>query len=367
MSRSQIACLPGDGIGPEVTAEGVKVLKAAQELAGGAFTLDFNHLEAGAGVYRKTGNPFPDDVHEACVKADAIFLGTMGLPEVTFPDGTEVQGRVIVTMRKELNLYAGLRPIKLYPGVQSPLRNAGKIDFVILRESCEGLFASFQSGAEVYDKVHVDSMVITRENTEKVCHYAFKYAQKRNGRPVDGKKVVTCVDKANNFKSMAFWRRIYDEVAQQYPDIGRDYSYIDAINVMLIQKPEYYDVLVTENIFGDIISDMAGALIGSMGMCPSGDIGPNNAIFQSAHGSAPTIAGKNIANPIATILSGGLMLDWLGERQGNPDMMKMAVMIEQAVENALKAGHKTCDIGGTTSTSDMGDAVVKELKALCSK
>ncbi|GHU09094.1 3-isopropylmalate dehydrogenase [Betaproteobacteria bacterium] len=366
MASYKIACLPGDGVGPEVTAEGVKVLKVAQELSG-AFSLEFENLVAGANLYQTTGEVFPDAAYETCKKADAIFLGAMGLPQVTYPDGTEVQGSIIVRMRKEFNLFAGVRPIKLYPGVQSPLRNADKIDFVILRESSEGMFASFQAGAEVFDKVHVDSMVITREGTEKVCEWAFKTSQQRNGRPSDGKKVVTCVDKSNNFKGMAFWRKIYNEIAAKYPDIGRDYSYVDAINIQLILHPQDYDVIVAENIYGDIISDMAGALVGSMGMCPSGDIGYDHGLFQPAHGSAPTLAGKNIVNPLATILSGGMMLDWLGDKHNNQEMKKMAVLIESAVEKALLAGNKTTDIGGTTSTSAMGDSVVTALKELCSK
>jgi 3-isopropylmalate dehydrogenase len=364
MASFAIACLPGDGVGPEVTAEGVKILKAAQELSG-AFSLQFENLAAGAKLYRETGVVFPDAAYETCKKADAIFLGAMGLPDVTYPDGTEVQGSIIVRMRKEFNLFAGVRPIKLYPNVQSPLKNADKIDLVILRESSEGLFASFQSGADVYDKVHVDSMIITREGTEKVCHWAFKLARQRNGRPVDGKKIVTCVDKSNNFKAMAFWRKIYNEVASKYPEIGRDYSYVDAINIQLILHPENYDVLVVENMYGDIISDMAGALIGSMGMCPSGDIGYDHGLFQPAHGSAPTLAGKNVVNPIATILSGAMMLDWLGEKHNNAEMKKMAVLIEKSVEDALKAGNVTKDIGGATGTSAMGDAVVAALRTRC--
>lgn len=363
MKDFTIACLPGDGVGPEIIMEGVKVLNAVQSLDH-SFSLTFDYLEAGAKLYKETGEVFPEKTHESCISSDAIFLGAMGLPEVTYDDGTEVQGRVIVRLRKELNLFAGVRPIKLYPGVISPLRDAGKIDFVIIRESSEGMFASFQSGADVYDKVYVDSMVITREGTEKICNYAFQCAMKRNGRPLDGKRMVTCVDKSNNFNAMAFWRKIYNETAEHFPQVSKDYSYIDAINIMLIQKPENYDVLVAENIFGDIISDMAGALVGGMGMCPSGDIGYNYGMFQPAHGSAPTLAGKNIVNPIATILSGGMMMDWLGEKHQCPQMQNAAVLIERAVENAVRNGCKTCDIGGTASTSAMGDAVVEELRKL---
>ncbi len=361
MRQFAIATLPGDGVGPEILDAGMKVLKAVEKKLGG-FSLDFEIFRAGAALYRDTGVAFPAEAYEACRQADAIYLGAMGLPDVVQEDGTEVQGKIIIELRKKLNLFAGVRPIKLYPGIQSPLRDTDRIDFVIVRESSEGMFASYLSGASVYDQVHVDSMVITREGTEKVCDYAFKLAMKRNGRPSDGKRVVTCVDKANNFKGMAFWRKIYTEVAGKYPQVERDYAYVDAINVFLIQRPQDYDVLVAENIYGDIISDMAAALVGSMGMAPSGDIGYEHAMFQPAHGSAPTIAGRNIANPVATIVSGAMMLDWLGERFGCGEAVMGAAMIRNAVETTLASGKKTADVGGSTSTTDFTDAVIAALK-----
>ncbi|MCC8189494.1 MAG: isocitrate/isopropylmalate dehydrogenase family protein [Planctomycetes bacterium] len=363
MREFSIACLPGDGVGPEIIREGVRVLEAAQSLVGG-FILQFTQYDAGAALYARTGVIFPTESYDACRAADAIFLGAMGLPDVVQADGTEVQGKIIVEMRKRFNLFAGVRPIKLYPGVVSPLRDATAIDLVIMRESSEGLFASFQAGAEVYDKVFVDSMVITREGTEKICDFAFRYARRRSGRPADGRRVVTCVDKANNFRAMAFWRSIYNEVAEKYPDIARDYAYVDAINVSLIQRPQDYDVIVVENIFGDIISDMAAALVGGMGMAPSGDIGLERGLFQPAHGSAPTIAGKNIVNPVATILSGGMMLDWLGDNHGLPTMTRAATLIEDAVAATLAAGCKTVDIGGDASTTAFGEAVVKAMEGM---
>lgn len=358
-----IATLPGDGVGPEVVNEAIKVMRAAQEAIGG-FELEFENLPAGAAHYQKTGIPFPVESFKKCEAADAIFLGAMGLPEVVQEDGTEVQGKVIIELRKTLNLFGGLRPIKMRPGVTSPIVGKDKIDFVIVRESTEGLFASFQAGASVHDEVHVDSMVITRKGTEKVCEYAFQLAEKRNGRPLDGKKMVTCVDKSNNFKGMAFWRKIYDEIAQKHPGVDRDYAYVDAITLWMIQKPEAYDVMVAENIFGDIISDLAAGLVGGMGMAPSGEIGLEHAMFEPSHGSAPTIAGQNIANPVATILSGALMLEWLGERHGNAGAAKAAKVIDQAVDAALAAGNLTVDLGGRTKTGEFGDATVAELRKL---
>ena len=363
MRTFTIATLPGDGIGPEIIREGVKVIEAVEE-GFDSFKLNFDYYDAGAAFYRDTGVIIAKEVEEAMDSADAIFLGAMGLPEVTLPDGTETQGIIINGTRKRLNLFAGVRPIRLMPNVQSPLKGKDKIDFVIVRESSEGLFASFMSGANVYDKVYADTMIITREGTEKVTDYAFRLSEKRNGRPSDGKRVVTCVDKSNNFTSQAFFRKIYNEVAEKYPEIGRDYSYVDAININLILHPENYDVLVSENIFGDIISDMAATLVGGMGMAPSGDIGYDHAMFQPAHGSAPTLAGKNIANPVATILSGAMMLEWLGNKFGVEDMVKASEIITKAVDQVLINGHLTRDIGGDTSTSDFGDYTVEEIRKL---
>lgn len=366
MKTFVIAALPGDGIGPEITREAVKAVQAA-EAGFDSFALDFQYHQAGAALYRDTGVIISKETEEAMDRADAIYLGAMGLPDVLLPDGTETQGIIINGTRKRLNLFAGVRPIRLMPNVESPLKGKDNIDFVIIRESTEGLFASFMSGANVYNKVYADTMIITREGTEKVTDYAFRLAQKRHGRPSDGKKVVTCVDKSNNFTCQAFFRKVYNEVAEKYPEIQRDYSYVDAINVGLILHPENYDVLVSENIFGDIISDMAAALVGGMGMAPSGDIGYDHAMFQPAHGSAPTLAGKNVANPIAAILSGAMMLEWLGEKHGIEDMNRAAEAVREAVDNVLRKGHLTSDLGGSTSTSDFGDYTVQEIQAILNR
>lgn len=363
MRNYQIATLPGDGIGPEIIREGVKVLKTAEECVGG-FHLEYEYLEAGAALYASTGVIIAPETEKKMDEADAIYLGAMGLPEVRLPDGTETQGIIINGTRKRLNLFAGVRPIKLFQGIKSPLEGKDQIDFVILRESTEGLFASFMAGANVYDKVYADTMIITREGTEKVCDYAFRYARKRSGRPSDGKRVVTCVDKSNNFTCQAFWRKIYDEVAERYPDIERDYAFVDAVNVGLILHPENYDVLVSENIFGDIISDMAAALVGGMGVAPSGDIGYEHAMFQPAHGSAPTIAGKNIANPVAAILSGAMMLDWLGERHTDAALKTAGALVWRAVEDVIAQGCRTGDVGGNAATSEFGDRAAARLREL---
>ncbi len=354
-----IAVLPGDGIGIDVIAEAVKVLRAVQ----GAFTLKMATYSSGAICYQQTGNDLPDETVAACRSADAVLLGAMGHPDIRKPDGTELTPQV--TLRILLDLYAGVRPCKLYPGARSPLADLkpGDIDLVILREQTEGLFASQTGGIVLGDQVATDTLVMTRPGVRRICDFAFRLAQERRHMNADSIRKVTCVDKANIFKSYAFFRKVFDEVAQGYPNIQRNHTYIDAQALFLVQRPRQFDVLVTENMFGDILSDLAAGLIGGMGMAPSGDIGDNHAVFQPAHGTAPDIAGKGIANPIAAILSAGMLLDWLGHRHENPTLSDAAARIEQSVSQVLAEG-KTLpvDQGGSASTSQIGDAVVAALK-----
>jgi len=357
MGSYSIAVLPGDGIGPEVIGETVKVLRAVQESTPG-LKLGFREYEAGARLWLRTGVALPDDVFEACKQADAILLGAFGLPDVRLPDGTEAHGEAMFKLRFQLDLYAGVRPIKLYPGVKGALAAGKPIDYVIVRENCEGLYASRGGGCLLRGEVATDTLIITREGTRKVTSYAFELARKRNGRPSDGKKIVTCVDKSNVLRSYAFFRRVYDEVAAEYPEIGRDYAYVDAMTAWQVLWPEQYDVVVAENMFGDIISDLAAATVGGMGMAPSADVGDRWGLFQPSHGTAPTIAGKGIANPIATILSGRMMLEWLAERHGDEAAAQAAAKIERAVEGLLGEGKvRTPDLGGTSSTAQVGDAI----------
>ena len=362
--RFHIATLPGDGVGQEVIDEGMKVLKAAEKIVSD-FELEFESFNAGAGLYRDTGVAMPSHVFDACKDSHAIYLGAIGLPDVLEDSGTEVSGKVMFKLRFDLNLFAGVRPYKLYPGVPTPLANVQEIDFVILRESIEGLFASYGGGSVVADEVATDTLVITRRGTENISDYAFQLAMKRKGRLLDGKKLVTCVDKSNVFRSYAFFRKVFNQVADRYEgQVERDYALIDAMTLWMVQQPENYDVIVTENQFGDIISDLAASLVGGMGMSPSGDIGYKHAMFQPAHGSAPTIAGKGIANPFAAIMSGAMMLDWLGDQHQNKGAKKASILIEKAVAQTLKEGIKTTDIGGSSSTSEFGNAVVNQMKVL---
>ncbi len=359
----RIARFDGDGIGPEIMHEAVKVIEAAQLMVGG-FRCEFINLTAGAALYRDKGVIYPDESRKVAEDADAIFLASMGLPEITKPDGTEVQGDIIVVTRKELDLYQGVRPVRLRPNVPSPLRATGKgIDMVIFREQSEGLFASYQSSHIVHDQVYSDSMIVTRRGTERICRSAFEMASRRSGTPRDGKSLVTCVDKSNNFQAMAFFNRVFCEVASEYPDIGIDHSYIDAIMLHMLQRPDSFNVLVLENMYGDILSDLTAGITGGMGFAPSGDIGDNHAMFQCAGGSAPDIAGLGIANPTAQILSGAMMLDWLGRRHDLPAAIHAATCIDAAIDSVLQEGYLTSDAGGKTSTGDFGDQIVAALQA----
>lgn len=360
MTPYKIAVLPGDGIGPEIMQASLAVLRAIESAQ-----LSFAFIEQpfGAGHFRATGEMLPPRVVEECKRADAIFLAAIGLPEVRLPDGTEVQPQIIVGLRKELDLYAAIRPIKLYPGVKSVLADVGKgIDFVILRENTEGLFASFNGGGSIKDEVATDTMVITRKGTERISRYAFHLAARRNGRPLDGRKLVTCVDKANVFRSLAFFRHVFDSVAAEHPDIDHDHALVDATTLYLVQQPSAFDVLVMENMFGDILSDLAAGLVGGLGLGPSAEVGVDHGLFQPSHGSAPQLAGKNLANPIAAILSGAMMLDWLGDRHSDEAALAAARRIEAAVIHVLREGKcLTPDLGGTAGTREVGLAVIAAL------
>lgn len=359
MGSYKIAVLPGDGVGPEVVAESVKVLLALEKPFPKLRFLLSEH-PIGAKCYEETGTDLPDETLEACRNTDAVLFGSAGDPNIRFDDGTEIAPQL--TLRFVLDLYAGIRPIKKYPGVTPLLTADPPIDYVIMRENTEGLYASRGAGVRVGDEVAVDSMVITRKGTERIVKYAFEIAQQRNGAPRDGKRRVTCVDKANVLKSQAYFREIYDGVAEGYPDTERDYAYVDAYTVYQVARPDFYDVVVAENMFGDIISDLAAGTVGGMGMAPSADVGDRYGVFQPSHGTAPDIAGEGIANPIGQILSASMMLTWLGAQHGDDDAKAAAVAIDEAVGRVLQsASSHTGDLGGKARTSDVGDAVASEL------
>jgi 3-isopropylmalate dehydrogenase len=350
MKRLSIAVLPGDGIGTEVMAEAVKCLQAVEkQVQDTVYTLEEH--SAGAGEYLRSGNPLPDRTMEACRQADAILLGAMGLPDVRLPGGTEIAPQL--DLREQLDLYAGVRPIRLYNRTHSPLRGyeSGEIDLVLFRENTEGMFYSRKQRADFSAAEVCDTLRVSRQATERICRSAFEMAARRRGK-------VTLVDKANVLPSMAYFRSIFDQVAAGFPQVEIERIYVDASALYLVQQPRRFDVLVMENLFGDILSDLAAGLVGGMGMAPSGDIGDQRAMFQPSHGSAPDIAGKGIANPVATILSSAMMLDWLGTegtRQG-------ARLIYDAVERVCAdPANATRDLGGTLSTTEMGDRIVQAI------
>lgn len=360
MAHYRIATIEGDGIGPEVAQATIKVLDAAC----GVGKLDFQMFDGGAGHYVKTGHVLPDDTFKACRDLDAILHGAAGLPGVVYPDGTEVGNDLHLRLRFRLDLYANVRPVKLLPGVLSPLRafDDGGIDYVIIRENTEGLYASRGAGVVLRNEVASDSLVVTRKGTERVAKFAFELSRKRQGAPRDGKRRVTVCDKANILRSYAFFRAVCDDVHAGYPDVEIDYAYADAITVHMLKRPDFYDVIVAENMFGDIISDLGAATVGGMGISPSGEIGDTHALFQGAHGSAPDIAGQNLASPVATILSGVMMLRWLAEKHADASLAEAADRIEAAVGVVLSQKRAVpVDLGGTATCTQVTDAICRAL------
>ncbi len=348
----QIAVLGGDGIGPEVVAEGIKVLRAVET---GLSEVRFRLTEhsVGAGEFLRNGDPLPGATLERIKEADAVLLGAMGLPSVRWPSGVEMTPQI--DLREQLDLFNGVRPIRLFHESHTPLKGYGgtgrPIDFVIIRENCEGLFSERLTPRAPGRDYETDTMKITRRGAERICREAFQLALTR-------RRHCTLVDKANVLPSMAFFRKVFDEVAREFPSVTTDRVYVDAMALFLVQRPESLDVMVTENIFGDILSDLAAGIIGGMGMAPSADLGETNGVFQPSHGTAPTIAGKGIANPIATILSVAMMLEWLD----HPGTIRGARLITQAVERVLAdPANRTADLGGTLTTTQMGNLVCQAL------
>ncbi len=354
--KYNIAVFNGDGIGPEVMAPTVAVLRALSDQHAD-FDFEFQNVDAGAAHYAKTGKSLPEESLQVARAADAILLSAMGLPDIRYPDGTEIAPQI--ELRMELDLYAGVRPVTVMSGQDSPLRDAdlSKIDFVIVRESTEGLFASHGKGEVENDETARETMVITRDVSEKLFDFSFRLARQRRAAGT-GKGKVTCVDKANVFKAFAFFRKISEEIGRKYPDIELDAAYVDATALWMVQKPHVFDVMVTENMFGDILSDLGAGIMGGLGLAPSADIGDKHAVFQPCHGSAPDIAGQGYANPIAMILSAAMMLDWLGYEREVPGMVTAANTIRCAVAHVIADGPKTRDMGGTASTGDISAAIL---------
>lgn len=368
----KIVLLPGDGAGPEVMKEGVKVLRAVESAYGLSF--DLTPYPCGGQHYLETGEEWPDGAFESCKAADAILLGAVGLPEALLPNGELAGIGVVFGLRFGLDLYANVRPTKLYPNVRHKIHTGfklvwepGKVDFVIVRENTEGLYTPTRGFLDRggVKELAVDSRVITRKGAERVIRFAFELSKQRNGTPGDGTRKVTCVDKSNVTAGCKLFRAVYDEVAASYPAIQRDYAYIDAFQQWLIRSPEAYDVAVTTNMFGDIATDLAAVLQGGMGMAAGANVGDAHAMFEPIHGSAPKHAGKDEVNPIAMILATQMMLDWLGRRKKDKVLRQAARVVETAVERTLAEGKTlTYDLGGKAKCSEVGNAIAATIPRL---
>ena len=360
MTRSElrIAVLPGDGIGVEVTAAALAVLEVVAERSGLAFA--WRHLPGGARAYLETGIAFTDAAMREVERADAILFGAMGLPDVRYPDGTEIAPQLDI--RTHLELYAGVRPVRAIPGLPGPLRDprAEQIDLVILREQTEGLYWSRGRGTMPDPDTATDTLRITRRGSERVYDYAFRLAERRRARGRPGR--VTCVDKSGVLRSFAFSHAIFGERAKRFGHLPADTANIDAMALNLVRQPWVYDVIVTENMFGDILSDLAAGLIGGMGLAPSGDIGERHGMFQPCHGTAPDIAGTGVANPTAMFLSAAMMLDWLGAQHNDARLGDASLLLERCTREVFADGQvRPVELGGGHGTAAIAQAVLERI------
>jgi 3-isopropylmalate dehydrogenase len=359
MSSLHIAVLPGDGIGVEVTGEALALLRHLAKMDN-TLALDFEMIEGGAEHYRSTGVALSEDAMRRAEKADAILFGAMGLPHIRYPDGREIAPQV--DLRERFGLYAGVRPVRSIPGLAPVLSDprAAALDFVLIRESTEGLFAGRLKGGTTDDQRATDLLEVTRTGTERVASFAFRLAASR--RQTGAK--VTCVDKANILPSMAFFRKIFDEVAARHPGVGADHMYVDAAALNLVRRPWDFDVIVTENMFGDILSDLGAALLGGMGLAPSADIGDRHAVFQPCHGSAPDIMGTGKANPVGMFLSAAMMLEWLADRHDDAACARAAHRIRAAVDRVFASRSVLpIELGGSDTTKDVTAAITRAADA----
>lgn len=355
----RIALIRGDGIGIDVANAAKAVVDRAVSHVGLA-PFSYDCIHAGARYFAETGRDIEPDGEERAGSADAIFLGAIGLPEIRHADGTEISPHL--RLRDKFGLYAGVRPIRAYPNAPQRLADprAAEIDMVILRESTEGLFYSAAAHGRsqiIGDEEVRDTLRITRETTEKLHNFGFRLTQRRKARGRPGR--LTCVDKANVFASMAFFRKIFDEVAPRFPEIETSYNYVDAQALDLIRRPWEFDVMVMENMFGDILSDLAGGLVGGMGMAACAEIGDTIGLFQPAHGSAPDIMGQDKANPLAAILSGAMMLEYLADKAEQPELSSASELIDTAVYTGFEQNLlRPMEFGGDMGTRDVTNAVL---------
>ncbi|MFW9770340.1 MAG: isocitrate/isopropylmalate dehydrogenase family protein [Candidatus Thorarchaeota archaeon] len=373
----KIAVLPGDGIGREVIPEAIKVLREASTITG--LQLDIHEFECGGQYYLEHEREWSEEAEDFTKKeADAILLGGIGGTDqagnvVRLHDGNLAGYNIVIGLRQDLDLYANVRPVKLYHGVPTPLANKRPedIDMVIVRENTEGLYTPVRGRVSDSDReLAFDLRLITAKGSERVARYAFNLAMKRNGAPVDKQKRVTCVDKSNLLAGCKLFRESFDKVSTEFKEVSKDYAYVDAWTLLALKQPEFYDVVVAPNAFGDIISDLGGAIQGGLGVAPSGNIGEKHGMFEPVHGSAPDIAGTYQANPIAAILSTAMMLEWLGTKHNDAISTQAAESIRCAVESVLHEGQdRTVDLCRgrwqkvkPATTLEVGIAIVKRIK-----
>ena len=342
------------------------MLRRVQELSGGEVALSLETFAAGAGTWRRSGEAIADDVYAACEAADAILLGAAGLPDARHPDGREAGGDVIFRLRFGLDLYSGIRPVRLYAGVPTPLREtAAGIDYVLVRENVEGLYAGRHGGSRVEGQVAADTSIVTRAGTRRIVETAFAVAERRAAAGRERSPIVTCVDKSNVLASYAFFREVASEVATRHVDVSFEAIYVDAAALYLVQRPRHSTSSSRKTCSATSSPTWAQARSAGSASRPPQTLGDGHGLFQAAHGSAPDIAGKGIANPAATILSAGMMLDWLGRRADDEAALRASRWIEEAVAATLRDGSGlTGDLGGSASTAEAGDAVLRALDAI---
>ena len=388
MTSYTLALLPGDGIGRDVMDEAKKVLQCVEDLS--PLSLTLNEIPCGGKYYLETGEEWPKGSFEFCRdEADAILLGAIGWPGAKTKDGDLAGGAVILGLRSGLDLYANVRPIKLYEGVRHKIHGEftqvwkpGQVDMIIIRENTQGLYhallrrsADKAQGREPWEpedmefpglegEVAWDPRPISRAGSERVIRFAFEAAQRRNGAPGDANTRVTCVDKSNVTRGCQLFNRIYHEISNDYPDTETDHAFIDAFCMWAVRNPEWYDVVVTPNMFGDISTDLASVLQGGMGIAASANLGDKHGMFEPVHGSAPKYAGQNTTNPMAMISSVSMMFDWLGDTKDDADCRAVGDFIDRAVAEVLKGDTLTYDLGGSAGTTDVGDAVVAQLEKM---
>jgi tartrate dehydrogenase/decarboxylase / D-malate dehydrogenase len=350
MNKYEIALIPGDGIGKEVVPAAVKVLEAAAEIDGG-FSWAFTEFPWNCEYYLKHGVMMPEDGLDTLKNFQHIFLGAVGMPNLV-PDHVSLWG-LLIKIRRSFEQAVNIRPAKLLRGLESPLKDPKPFDLIVVRENSEGEYSEI--GGSIHkgmDEVVIQNNVFTRKGTERAIRFGFELAKSR-------RKHVTSATKSNGIVySMPFWDRVFNEVKANYPDIETASAHIDALAAYFVMKPHVFDVIVSSNLFGDILTDLGGAIMGSIGIAPAANInveGKYPSMFEPVHGSAPDIAGKGIANPIGQIWTGKMLLDHLGHHEvGN--------LILEAIEDTLEAGIKTLDLKGKATTEEVTSAIIANMK-----